>query len=640
MFLLHAYAYAGAAVAASSAQSNEYAAAGAFLTEEHIRSIQSFDPRQAAAAEAAAATAAAADRRLQQPSAKCRPLRIDEWLGLLQTEAGAENDLTEEVAGAAGVDPSLLLARAQLMWEDATGFEWARSAGAATGSSGDASSSTPAPFVVCHERTAPGRTGTGTGGGPVVSGFRRRRAVRDAIRAAINIVADRAGATPGLHRGVDLRTLHNGDDLLCSYALMDGAVARELFFDGCVVQPVTMSMKLMPRTVQLLLEKAGACREEIEGIGGIQEGRGTEIEGIEGLRGGLRGLRLAGSPAATRTRSSRPTTSSTGGDSAGIGSSADADADADADAADGIGDDQRQRRGQEKTVLDWLLCNGKDDCNVNGDDNGDDKDNDNDNDNGGSGSILDGLPDCNALDLDRPSADIILCPGSLSYNQLTALQAGDPSYIVASLTSKKADQSSSIPEQVYWTSSAAEPYRRMESARSEYWKRALAEAGSERCDEVFRTRLRWSVRPGSGSGNGSGDETGDFVALRVVYDAATAETWESACIGTLIAGLAVRQDVCGLELSADLGTNDFNANWLVQSGVEGETLLTDVGLDGADQVVALSDTGIDVRNCYFLDADFEKPTEDLDTNGHRKIAQYWAYADDTDEELGHGTHGK
>ena len=268
-----------------------------------------------------------------------------------------------------------------------------------------------------------------------------------------------------------------------------------------------------------------------------------------------------------------------------------------------------------------------------GDGDDDDK-NGKDNDNGGSGnSILDGLPDCDALDLDRPSADIIMCPGSLSYNQLAALQGGDPSYLVPSLISKKGDQSSSIPEQVYWTSSAAEPYRRMESSRSEYWKRALAEAGSERCDEVFNTRLQWSVRPGT-------DDTGDFAALRVVYDASTAETWESACVGTLIAGLAVRQDVCGLEISADLGTTNYNANWMVQSGVEGETPLTDIGLDGSGQVVGLSDTGIDVQNCYFYDADFDKPTEDLDNYGHRKIAQYRAYADDRDEELGHGTHGK
>jgi len=59
-FLLHAYAGAAAVAAASTAQSNEYAAAtasaGAYLTEEHLRSIQNFDPRRQAAA-------AAADRR-------------------------------------------------------------------------------------------------------------------------------------------------------------------------------------------------------------------------------------------------------------------------------------------------------------------------------------------------------------------------------------------------------------------------------------------------------------------------------------------------------------------------------------------------------------------------------------------------
>ena len=577
-----------------------------YLTEEHIRSIQSFDPANPPPLPLQQNVHESQQlRELQGQTtpaerAKCRPLQIAEWINLLQTETNTEYDLTEEVAQMADVDPSLLLARAQLMWEDTTNFEWARSldASSSSGGGGGGSGSTPAPFVVCLEQSVP------RGGGRIASGFRRRKAIRDAIRLAIGDVIDNTDGDRWVYRDTILRTLYNGDDMLCTYVLMDSVVAQELNFDGCIVQPMTMSMKLMPRTIDLLLEKARECQDEINGNGGEATNRADEVTeetASTALVGRNNGRQLQQEQEKARDRD------------------------------DSDRRRRKRRRRTQGTVLDLLLGDGDNDAN---DEKNDQEDGNNNNENGNGGSgILDGLPDCDALDLDRPSADIIMCPGSLSYNQLTALQEGDPSYLVASLISKKGDQSSSIPEQVYWTSSAAEPYRRMQSSRSEYWKRALSEAGSERCDEVFNTRLQWSVRPGT-------DDTGDFAALRVVYDASTAETWESACVGTLIAGLAVRQDVCGLEISADLGTNNYNANWMVQSGVEGEAPLTDIGLDGSGQVVGLSDTGIDVQNCYFYDADFDKPTEDLDTNGHRKIAQYRAYADDKDEELGHGTHGE
>jgi len=512
----------------SSGSSSSHAPSdtGTYLTQQHLQSIASFDPAnppQRPRTSSSRATSTSSARDLQTSptdNAKCRPLQIAEWLRLLQSETDAEFDITEEVAEAAGVDPTLLLARAQLMWQDTTDFEWDRAIAAT------AERNLPAPFVVCMEQPSLQ--------GRLQSGFRRRKFVRDRIRDAIS---DMGGDE--VWRKVILRTLYNGDDMFCVYSLMDAAVAQNIDFDGCAVQPMTMSMKLMPRTVQMLLDKVKECKDEIDSKTDRNNGS----------------------------------------------------------------DRQRQRREQD-TVLDLLLS----DSDVNG-----------------NGDVL----DCDALNVARPAADIILCPGSLTYNQISALGAGDPSYIVASLTSKKGNQASSIAEQVYWTSTEAEQYRRTESARAEYWREALEEAGSFRCNTVIETKLQWSVRH---------SDDGDFSVLRVVYDASTAEQWESGCVGSLIAGLAVRQDVCGLEIAADIGVSNYNANWMVQSGVQDETPWTDVGLDGEGQVVALSDTGIDVNNCYFYDADYEKPSEYLDTNGHRNIAMYRSYADDKDEELGHGTH--
>ena len=268
---------ANAANAAAAAAPNRSTSVGPlslsssyYLTEEHIRSIQGFDPANPPPLHLSQKDERDLQAQTTTPTeqAKCRPLQISEWIHLLQTETNAEYDLTEEVAQMANVDPSLLLARAQLMWEDTTDFEWTRSLGASS------SSSTPAPFVVCLEQSVPRGGGIG-GGGRIASGFRRRKIMRDAIRSTIGDVLDRVasnsdndgnndGSDRWVYRDTILRTLYNGDDMLCSYVLMDGVVAQELSFDGCIVQPMTMSMKLMPRTIDLLLDKARDCQEEIE----------------------------------------------------------------------------------------------------------------------------------------------------------------------------------------------------------------------------------------------------------------------------------------------------------------------------------------------------------------------------------------
>lgn len=67
------------------------------------------------------------------------------------------------------------------------------------------------------------------------------------------------------------------------------------------------------------------------------------------------------------------------------------------------------------------------------------------------------------------------------------------------------------------------------------------------------------------------------------------------------------------------------------------------GLDGAGEVVAVGDTGIDYNNCFFYDAKNPVPfvnasTKVLPVSTHRKIHSYFAFADDKDLNDGHGTH--
>ena len=74
------------------------------------------------------------------------------------------------------------------------------------------------------------------------------------------------------------------------------------------------------------------------------------------------------------------------------------------------------------------------------------------------------------------------------------------------------------------------------------------------------------------------------------------------------------------------------------------------GLDGTGQIVAVSDTGLDVNNCYFYDSvnpvpyynpvgsAFGAATAFKTSTTHRKIAMYAAYVDNSDYLNGHGTH--
>ena len=76
-------------------------------------------------------------------------------------------------------------------------------------------------------------------------------------------------------------------------------------------------------------------------------------------------------------------------------------------------------------------------------------------------------------------------------------------------------------------------------------------------------------------------------------------------------------------------------------GEKGDTPFIDEGIDGTGEVVAISDSGLDVDNCYFIDPDNGSPPigSPVDLK-FRKIVQYTKHpnGDSSDYEDGHGTH--
>ena len=78
----------------------------------------------------------------------------------------------------------------------------------------------------------------------------------------------------------------------------------------------------------------------------------------------------------------------------------------------------------------------------------------------------------------------------------------------------------------------------------------------------------------------------------------------------------------------------------MQTNIDGDRPWFEGGLNGKDQIISMSDTGVDVDNCYFYDTEEEVDhNQSGETNlDARKIIQYYTHMDDGDYLNGHGTH--
>jgi len=117
----------------------------------------------------------------------------------------------------------------------------------------------------------------------------------------------------------------------------------------------------------------------------------------------------------------------------------------------------------------------------------------------------------------------------------------------------------------------------------------------------------------------------------------------TSCLLRLMLSATQLTDTCSLQVRPDYKPLNQYGQWLVQAGIADTTPFYDLGLNGTDEVIALSDTGIDMRHCYFKDYDLERGDfvfggPDTLNLTRRKIVQYDDYMDDSDYYHGHGTH--
>lgn len=115
------------------------------------------------------------------------------------------------------------------------------------------------------------------------------------------------------------------------------------------------------------------------------------------------------------------------------------------------------------------------------------------------------------------------------------------------------------------------------------------------------------------------------------------------CLRRLVEAAASDHRVVRVLVAPEYKLMNDHARGITQSGTVGEEPFGAAGLDGAGQIVGVADSGLDDLSCFFIDDDGEKTTRSTarapqTDPARRKVIQYVAFADDRDEEDGHGTH--
>jgi len=110
------------------------------------------------------------------------------------------------------------------------------------------------------------------------------------------------------------------------------------------------------------------------------------------------------------------------------------------------------------------------------------------------------------------------------------------------------------------------------------------------------------------------------------------------CFNLLTFALAYAPEVCYIERRLPFETANLDATWVTQSSVPDDVPFFNAGITGVDQVVSVSDTGLDLQSCYFAD---QSGTMSFGTGydmSKRKVIQYVDYVNAGEDRDGHGTH--
>jgi len=143
----------------------------------------------------------------------------------------------------------------------------------------------------------------------------------------------------------------------------------------------------------------------------------------------------------------------------------------------------------------------------------------------------------------------------------------------------------------------------------------------------------------------------DFVDLKIdhsrkqlIMKFLSSRPLDEQCILGQVGVVISSPDVCSLGFQSTIQTLNDKSRWIIQGSMLDSSGMWklpffDVGIMGQGQTAQVSDTGLDVKSCYFFDKngsitpDHSKVVD----NTRRKVVQYYAKMDGIDSH-GHGTH--
>ena len=171
-----------------------------------------------------------------------------------------------------------------------------------------------------------------------------------------------------------------------------------------------------------------------------------------------------------------------------------------------------------------------------------------------------------------------------------------------------------------------------QSARSQMWRGLINKYHTSGvCDETYKTRLTWkiyrSTRPDRSASQ-----------MQVVYNNTGESDAAAGSALVLLLAISASPDVCSVDVRRNVQTLNRVAAYIVESEIENETPFKAQGIDGTGEAIAMSDTGVDVDNCYFADPNQSQPVVGVTDSSARKIDQYMPFVDTVDYLYGHGTH--
>jgi hypothetical protein len=235
--------------------------------------------------------------------------------------------------------------------------------------------------------------------------------------------------------------------------------------------------------------------------------------------------------------------------------------------------------------------------------------------------------------------DVTLCPGDLT--NLTDVNVKQQeelnTMVLDAITSKDLFTSkTNAYENFFWFALEETQEMGTDIPRANFWK-GIFEAGIDSdtaiCERIGEELVFEFFK--------AGRSEGDLSVLSIKFDQLDRTSSVSKdCILALVIAVSLLPNTCAIQSRPKIEPQNRNAQYLIQTrpGAQPGIPWYNTSITGRGQYVALSDTGIDINNCYFWDNSpegqkFVKRQDYKDPN-QRKVIQYDPYVDTTDYNYG------